>query len=261
MKRVFFLGQKPIGQHAFFRLLERRVDGLEIVGVVSNVDCDNWWGDNLIYREARRLGLPFADNGRRNTEKIDELIKRQRADVLLSVQHPWILPEATIARVGGRAFNVHLAPLPDYKGWHGVNHAILSGRENYSISLHWMSAAVDSGDMAYAPEMAIRPWDTAASLYQRASDAGLLAIERLLDDLAAGRTPPQTPIVGDGAFIRPDLLDSYREVRDLSDKAQVDRVARSLYFPPFEPAFFRVGEQKIYLLPFHSLSHRTPFSK
>lgn len=247
--RILYLGQKPIGTRAFHRLIGRQCDGLRVVGAVTNSGLGNWWQDNSIYRWCERHGLPVIANERRNDEAIAALIEEARVNCLISVQHGWVLPAEMIAAVGGCAFNLHLAKLPEYKGWHAFTHALLNGEKRYGLSLHWMVAELDSGEIAFADELAIEADDSAASLYRRAEAPGLALVERLIDCLAAGGLPPRLKLHGAHRYYARTLIDAAREVQDPSDREEVERKARALWFPPFEPAFIRCAGRKIYLVP------------
>ncbi|MEQ8389274.1 MAG: formyltransferase family protein [Alphaproteobacteria bacterium] len=244
---ILFLGQKPVGQRAFARLLAE--DSLRPVAAVSNTSLKNWWRDNAIHRQSQAAGIPFIDNARRNNDLILKAIRDYRVDCLLSVQHGWILPEEVIDAVGGRAFNLHLAPLPDYKGWHGVNYTLLRRQSVYGYSLHMLAAEVDSGDMVYAGRVPVRPDDTALSLYRRTEDAAMEGFERLIGDLRANREPPRVPLKGAGEFFAPSDLDAFREITPDLPADEIETRVRALFFPPFEPAFMRIDGRKLFLLP------------
>lgn len=244
---ILFLGQKPLGQRAFSMLLEAQEEGFRLAGAVSNISTENWWRDNAIYRLCEERGYPFISNEKRNHDAILECIATHQVDCLLSVQHGWILPEPVIEAVGGRAFNLHLSPLPDYKGWHGPSHAILDEREMFGVSLHWLTREVDAGEMAYYADVPIRPDDTAHSLYGRCEEAGLALFTELVKTLKNGKTPPRFRREGEARFYGPQDLEKHKAVTLPTDPEQVARVARACYFPPFEPAYILHEGRKIYL--------------
>lgn len=246
--RVLYLGQKPIGRSCFDRLLARR-NAIEIAGVVSNTTVENWWRDRSIADACLQVRIPLISNHQRDSSGVRAIIEDRRVDVLLSVQHPWILPEELLEAVGGRAFNLHLAKLPEYKGWHACSHALLNGDASFTSTIHWMVPEVDSGSVAYEESFPIAPRDTARSLYTRAEAAGLRLFEQLLEELISGRLPPQHLPTGAGRFYGRTELDPLRGLHPRADPALLDLRARAFFFPPFEPAFIRWHDQKIYLLP------------
>ena len=240
-----FLGQKPIGQECFRRL--RSTSDVTVAAVVSNIGTDNWWKDNALHGAASEEGIPFVPNDRRHDDRILTLVKDLDIDTLISVQHPWILPGSVLSAVP-QAFNLHLAKLPQYQGWNACTHALLNGDVAFSSTVHWMVEDVDSGDIAYETTVAVDPRETASTLYEKAVAAGLAAFNQLLADLSAGRTPPRVPMVGEARYYRRSDIEPFRDATGAPSE-ELDRRARALYFPPFEPAFIRSGAVKVYLIP------------
>ena len=246
--RVLYLGQKPIGRSCFDRLLAKR-NAIEIAGVVSNTTVENWWRDRSIADLCLQERIPLISNQQRDSSGVRAMIEDRRVDVILSVQHPWILPAELLEAVGGRAFNLHLAKLPEYKGWHACSHALLNGDASFTSTIHWMVPEVDSGAIAYEESFPIAPRDTARSLYTRAEAAGLRLFGQLLEELIEGRLPPQKPPAGAARFYNRTALDPLRGVDPNGEPGSLDVRARAFFFPPFEPAFIRWHDHKVYLLP------------
>ena len=246
--RILFLGQKPIGQQTFARL-KKCHDDIKVVGVVSNVSLNVWWGDNEIYRACVEEALPFVSNDRRNNDEILDLVHNQKVTCVITVQHPWILPKSIIDAVHGFAFNLHLAPLPSFKGWYAANHAILQGVKKFGVSIHWVTEEVDSGHLAYAKSVEVRGDDTALTLYRRTENAGLLVFDRLLGDLTAGITPKRQRLQGEHRYYTKDMLGAYREIKTFQDPETVERQVRAMYFPPFEPSYMILANRKVFMVP------------
>ena len=70
--------------------------------------------------------------------------------------------------------------------------------------------------------------------------------------------PPHSPPGGSGdsgssspggAFHPRSSLEPLRDVTGVTDETELDTRVRALYFPPFEPAYRRVGDVRAYLLP------------
>ncbi len=126
MVRVLYIGQKWIGEKCFAYLHSKQSDSLQICGAVSNISADVWWKSNGIYTRCLDGGVPFLSNERRNNDQILKMIADFDINTIFSVQHRWILPRTLLESVKYRAFNLHNAKLPDYKGNNICNHAILN---------------------------------------------------------------------------------------------------------------------------------------
>lgn len=247
VRRVLLLAQKPIGEACFALALE--APGIAVVGACSNVSPTVWWGTSGVHDACRARGLPLVDNAERAEDALLDLIARSGAEILISVQHAWILSQRVIDAVGGRAFNLHMARLPQYKGYHPFAHAILNGDAHYAVTIHWMAARVDSGAIAYEAEFPIGPADTAADLYRRAEAESLGLFRHLLADLGEGRMPPARPLAGEHRFYSRHSIAAIARIADPTDPVEVDRKARALYFPPFPPAYLDLGGTRVFVLP------------
>ena len=135
--------------------------------------------------QAGRAGIPFLANVVRAEQEIANLIDRTGADTLISVQHPWVLAESLLQAVSMRAFNLHNAPLPSYRGHNAANHDS-NGELEFAATIHWMAPEPDAGPIAFEERFSIREDETARLLHARAAEAGLAAFGRLADALAAG---------------------------------------------------------------------------
>jgi methionyl-tRNA formyltransferase len=256
--RVVFLGQKWIGDRCFALLDRYRQNGVEIVGVVTNLSADRWWATAGVAEGARALGVPVISNEHPNHDAIAELAGQ--ADALLSVQHPWILRDELLRSVP-LALNLHLAKLPTYKGYNAANHAILNGERALTVTVHHLVAEVDAGPIAYEESVAIDGNETARSLYDKSVAAGEIAFGRLLDDLLGGREPPRREQAGAPCFYARDSLAPLRELSLDLEPAELDARVRGLYFPPFEPAYVLAGGTKAYVLPARFGEHAHEFRR
>lgn len=192
----------------------------------------------------------FIANDSRQSGKIAETIQTQSIDVLLSIQYNWILPGNILDLVGRRAFNLHNARLPDYKGYHSITHAIANRDTSYETTIHWMADEVDSGDVAYVAHTPIQADDTAASLYLRTIQAALVIVRNLLDDLGSGKEVPRTVISqNDGAFYARSSVESLANVTNQINSEQLALIARATFFPPNNTAHFFYEGKKYLLLP------------
>lgn len=243
--KVLFLGERRIAMRCLQYLSEiHQQRRLEIVGIVTTADL--YHNANLGLSEASEI--PFVDNQTRNENAITSLISTSRCNVLISVQHPWILSDDILRAVEYRAFNLHNAKLPDYKGYNSISHALLNGAKSYTTSIHWLSEKVDSGDVAYTKSIPVQTDDDAISLYERTLDPAVQIFVKLIEDLISNKEPPRIPQTGKSYFYsRKDLATT----KDCSSQSVEDMIltANCSFFPPDEPAYIHNHSGKIYLIP------------
>jgi methionyl-tRNA formyltransferase len=254
MNRIIFLGQKPIGEKCFFRLLEFESEKIRVVGAVSNSSTECWWSSAEIFKECGARRIPFVDNGRRNEDDLLDLIESENANMLISVQHSWILSSEILKRVNYNGFNLHNAKLPEYRGYNSFSHAILNQEVMYYSTIHRLADKVDQGDIAFEASFEINSEDTAHSLYLKSLHISQKIFLELLHALQMGKPIPAIKMKGKGKFYGKHSLDEIRIPPIGTSDEDLNLIARALYFPPFEPPYQLVDGKKEYLLPNASLA-------
>ncbi len=244
MRKILFLGQNLIAQNCLKVLCEEQYsDNLELVGLVTN-ECTNEYFTSIINSNKDYIVI---SNSERNEAGIIKIIVDNNIDTLISVQHPWIISEKILDLVGYHAFNLHNAKLPEYKGHNTISHAILNGDMEYTTTLHWMVPKVDNGEIAYTETSKIEKEDTAYSLYHKMLPLAAKVFRQLCDDLNSVSRIPRQPLSGISKFYSKKEIERLKKIEKVSDYAEVDRKARAFYFPPHEPAYYILSNEKFYI--------------
>ena len=110
-------------------------------------------------------------------------VKNMATDVLLNVHSLYIIKAPILEAVKVGAFNLHPGPLPDYAGMNAPSWAILNGEKQHGATLHWMTAGIDEGKIAYQETFDLTEKDTGLSVSTRCVRLGLQMIETLLSTL------------------------------------------------------------------------------
>lgn len=244
--RIMFLGNRRIA----WEILKLLSSG----SCCSDFDIRAIVSDEKIWRAYEALkpsnDVSFISSKDRHSELIFETIQAQSIHILLSIQYNWILPAQVLDLVGRRAYNLHNAKLPEYKGYHSISHAIANQDSTYHTTIHHMADEVDSGDVAYISETLIRENDTAQSLYLRTVDAAILCVKNLLHDLAAGMEIPRYAMANRvGAFYDRQSINALADVTDKVNAKQLAHVSRATFFPPNNTAHFFYAGQKYLVVP------------
>lgn len=252
MIRVTFLGSHPLGERSLERLVDHPEVSVETV-VTYPAGYDSWW-DGSVRETARRLGLDcpiFSLDEERG-------LLSYPTDYLVSVYYPNVLDEELLSHPAELPLNLHQAELPRYRGSNVFSHAIMNARDDnhwrYGTTLHVMAPTVDAGDVIDRRFVDIRETDTARSLYERTCEASVDLFEATLPAVVSGdvhemRTS-QSTFDGERYFYRKSSLDGEKYVPPervgTDDVAVYDRI-RALDFPPFEPAYTRLNDERVYL--------------
>lgn len=244
------MGQKPSAERCFSYLCEKHNIDCRIIAAVSNQDAESvWWKSNSIYNICKEKNILFFDNKSDLQCEISKSFSNIQVDAVISVHHPWILKQFFLENVQHRAFNLHFAKLPDYRGCNSCNHAILNDEKTYAVTIHRMKKLVDTGERLFEDVFPIHNTDTAISLYNRATERGVELFKKLVHDLCHSQLPTGSLITGKGNYYSRDSIDSMREITDIGDIEEIDRKARAFHFPPFEPAYFQLAKGKYYIIP------------
>lgn len=242
---VLFLGEGKLAQICLKALIGD--DFSDCFHLASTVTSETFYNGFLNEHEEGQ-GVLFISNASRNEDQILKAIQELEIDVLISVQHKWILSSEVIAAVAGKAFNLHNAKLPDYKGHNTISFAILNDEKEYTVSIHWLAPEVDSGDLILESSVAVDCRDTALSLYRKT----VSEVENLFVDflrLLQRNEVPRFPLNGNGDYFAKDDWAAHKVIALDDDPDLIDRKTRGSYFPPYEPGYLNLSGKKIYLLP------------
>jgi len=161
--------------------------GYEVTHVVTHRDDPReeiWWPS--VAELAGAHGIPVRYAEETPPAALDELARAAEPDFLFSFYFRNMIPAATLelARLG--ALNLHGSLLPRYRGRAPVNWVLVNGEAETGVSLHYMVAKPDAGDLVDQERVAIAPLDTAYTLYLRLAEAARALLDRALPALADG---------------------------------------------------------------------------
>ncbi len=243
---VLFLGQKPLGEKCFDYLLGLKSHYYSIKVAVSNANSNSvWWNSNGIFKSAIKNKIEFFDNKKKNDELIIDIIEKYEISMIISIQHSFILSDDVLSKVNYNAFNLHMAKLPDYKGYYSFNHALLNKDKEYSVTLHQMKAEVDAGDIVLAKSFEIKSNDTAYSLYSKATELSFELFKCFLQDYQKSKINYKK-MDSRGTFYSRSSIESHKEIKNWDE---IELKSRAFYFPPFNGAYLIQNGIKIFVSP------------
>ncbi len=120
-------------------------------------------GDRLIAYTGRPELGEVVRALRRLTPRVVGLPLLGPVELVISAagSHIFRSDEIALARCG--VVNLHLAPLPEFRGRYSATHAILAGCV-YGVTLHYVDAGIDTGPIVAERRFAIDAFDTARTL-------------------------------------------------------------------------------------------------
>lgn len=238
-KKVVFLGSKPIGYECFKELIKRR-DSLDIdIVALLTQPRKEFAGDNDLASLALQNGIPVLNSP-------DEI---PPCDLLYSVQYHIILKAEHIARAG-LAVNLHMAPLPEYRGSNQFSFAILDGKTEFGTTIHVMDTRIDHGDILFQKRFAIPDNCWVHELYELTRKASYLLFSQTIAHILAGNynPVPQERLVttyGSSLHYRNEM-NQIKQIDLNWDTERIERHIRATSMPGFEPPYTFVGGKKVH---------------
>lgn len=103
--------------------------------------------ENDFRKRAHLLSIPFFCSADLDQQSIIEILEKVNADIAVSVNWLTIIRENILGIFRYGVLNAHCGDLPRYRGNACPNWAIIKGEKQFAISIHFMTEALDSGDI------------------------------------------------------------------------------------------------------------------
>lgn len=249
MKKIAFLGGKPLGARCLEYLLSR--NDIEVVAVVCrDRHIKGWWhnGDN------KRV-IDIVEEHNLNKVKEEELFSYD-IDIAISVLFFNIITSEFITRCKNKVYNLHPAPLPYYRGSNSYSHAIINGEDAYGVTFHLVDEGIDTGPIIKVRWFEICPTMTARELHDKAQEEAFLLFKEQIPGIIKGDyiAISQNEILRNSnrksyTYNKSSLKDLKKiTVKDITERPDyVYNLVRALDFPPFESAYITIDNSKVYL--------------
>jgi methionyl-tRNA formyltransferase len=189
--RLIFMGYHNVGYYCLEALIDLcREYGDEIVAVVTHADNP---GENIWFASVRDLAwahhLPVYQPRDPNDPDFVRVMDGLKPDFLFSVYYRHMLKQPLLDLSGHGALNLHGSLLPRYRGRCPVNWVLIHGETETGVTLHYMEAKADRGDMVAQRRVPIALDDTAATLLARLTAAGEDLMRETYPLLRNGQAP------------------------------------------------------------------------
>ncbi|WP_280414144.1 methionyl-tRNA formyltransferase [Nocardia carnea] len=142
------------------------------------------WSDS-VEELAREHGIQVHLTERADTETID-LVKRAEPDVIVvNSWYTWMPPELYTMPTHG-TLNLHDSLLPKFTGFSPVLWALISGADEFGLTVHRMDEQLDTGDILVQHSLPIGPDATGTELVLAGMELIPGAVHEALEALASG---------------------------------------------------------------------------
>ncbi len=239
-KKIVFLGSKPIGYDCMAYLISQKDTlNIEIAGVLTHARKE--------FGNAHDLNVLA---GEQNIPLINSLEQLPDCDIMYSVQYHEVLKQEHINKAAQIALNLHMAPLPEYRGSNQFSFAILENKKEFGTTIHKIDTQIDHGDILFQKRFPIPENCWVNDLYKLTYTASLNLFQQTLAHIVNGNYKPVPqelliPKFGTSLHFRKEA--SAIKVIDLSwDKEKIDRYIRATSMPGFEPPYCIINGEKVH---------------
>ena len=123
-------------------------------------------------------------------EQLVEMLRNAGAEVVVLAGFMRVLKEPMLAAFPRRIVNIHPSLLPKFPGLEAWKQALAASEKWTGVTVHYVDARVDHGDIILQREVPILPGDTPESLHARIQEAEHVlypeALEQVFRDLRSG---------------------------------------------------------------------------
>ena len=191
--RVVFMGTPAFAVAVLRQVVE---DGWDVVAAYTQPDRPKNRGMKLVptpvKEYAMSVNIPVYQPQSCREEATLEGLRTLTPDVILVAAYGKLLPQALLDIPRVAIINVHSSLLPQYRGAAPINWAVLNGDRETGVTVQYMAAELDAGDILLAERTAIGDDEDAGQLYDRLAVLGGKAASealRRLENGTATRTP------------------------------------------------------------------------
>lgn len=244
------MGSKPVGVECLkFLLTNKELLNIQIVGVFYNPKRK--YIPKGVFELSNAYNIKAYDN-------LDDILSLHSIDYIISVQYHKILKKDHIKMAKRMAINLHMAPLPEYRGCNQFSYAIINGDQMFGTTLHILNERIDDGDILCEDRFEIPKNCYVNDLVELTTQKSIELFKQNIGRILEGNIKPipQSSLIKE----RGTSLHYRKEINDLKkidlrwDKDKIHRYIRATSMPGFEPPFAMLNGEKIFLGPNSSIN-------
>ncbi len=242
--KILFMGTPDFARESLDSLYNA---GFEICGVVTTPDRPAGRGMKLVSSPVKEYALEkglklFQPEKISNNDEFKNEIKELAPDLVCVVSYGVILPKSFLKIPALGCINVHPSMLPKYRGPAPIQWAILNGDKKTGVSIMYLDAGMDSGDIITQEEVEIGEDETTGELWNRLSGIGAKLLTQVVTNISNGiieRTPQPEE------FVLAPMLDKEMSKINWQEKtaAEIKNLVRGLN--PIMGTFTFLNNKKI----------------
>jgi methionyl-tRNA formyltransferase len=221
--KVIFWGYHYSGFETYKIL--KQSDVFKVVGLVLPTNRQHDTIDKM-KDDAKNSGIAFFEPNNLSDDAFVSELKKLSPDLHFVDSYSKLIPKKVID-ITGLGFNLHPGLLPQYRGAHVLNWAILNGEKETGLSLHILTDKFDEGAVVACEKAEIALTDTAADLDKKLIEKIPALIKSLEKQIRNGKIefqkqegkehhwPARTPKDGE-ILISENVMQIHNKIRAVS---------------------------------------------
>ena len=235
--KIVFMGTPEIAVTCLDRLVQ---GGFDVAAVVTRIDKPK--GRRAILTPppvkvyAEEHGIEVFQPRTLRDEIFADWLTAVDPDLILVVAFGMILPENVLAYPKYGCINVHASLLPKYRGAAPMQRAIMEGDSETGVTVMYMDAGLDTGDMIFRRSTPITETDTLETIHDKLAEIGAELLAETVRKIENGEPLPREKQNGDLSTYAAKIEREDAKIDFTRPAAELDRLIRAL--TPIPYAYF-----------------------
>lgn len=187
--KVLFMGTPDFAATILEKLIHT---GYEMLGAVTQPDKEKGRGREVsaskVKEMALKYDLPVYQPVKVRDPEFLDMLRTMTPDVIVVAAFGQILPKALLEIPSKGCINVHASLLPKYRGAAPIQYSIIDGEKETGITIMYMDAGIDTGDIILQKSLTIDSTETGGSLFDKMAALGSELIVEALSRIEAGNS-------------------------------------------------------------------------
>ncbi len=229
-----------VGYRCLEELLRQGAD-VQLVFTHEDSPAEEIWFRSV--RElAERHGIPFVTSEINEPGNVAQ-VRDIAPDFIFSFYYRNMIKQEILDLASKGALNLHGSYLPKYRGRVPVNWAVINGETETGVTLHYMVAKPDAGDIVDQKKIPIAFTDTAFDVFNNLTVAAVDVISRSWPQLQVG-TAPRIPMDLENGSYFGGRKPADGEIDWTKSAVQIYNLIRGVTHP-YPGAFARLGGKRV----------------
>ncbi len=148
-------------------ILRFLIKNTHVKSIFCGPEDTNNQATNEIKEVAREYLIPVNQPKKGDLYNYIEYINNLNPDLIVVCSYKYVIPGAIFNIPKFRTVNIHPSFLPQYRGQHVINWAIINGEKETGVTVHFIDEGIDTGDIINQKKVQIMFEDTAKTLHDR----------------------------------------------------------------------------------------------